>query len=144
MSTTKVAPEGSHWVYEEVKTDKGTKSLGNENPLLVWDDLDKARAHYGDEKILGVLDGTSLRVSFQNIIRRGRAGDKSVDDIAQAQLDFKPGTRTVGESTPASRVARAAKAAVGEGGATEDQVLKMLELLKSGKLKPEELDALTK
>jgi len=143
MPTTKAAPEGARWAYEEVKTDKGTKSLGNDNPILVWEDLDKARAYYGDEKVLGVLDGTSLRVSFQNIIRRGRAGDKSVDDIAQAQLDFKPGTRQVGESTPASRVARAAKAAVADGGANEDQVMKLLEALKSGKLSGADIDALT-
>lgn len=143
MSTTVAAPEGSHWAYEEVKTNKGTESLGTENPILVWDDLDKARAVYGDEGITAVLDGTSLRVSFQNIVRRGTASKKTTDEIAELQVKFRPGKRVVGESTPASRVARAAKAAVTEG-VNEDAVLKMLELIKSGKLTEEDMLALTK
>jgi len=142
MTTTLAAPEGAHWSYEEVKTDKGTKSLGNDNPLLVWDDLEKMRAHYGDEAVLSIADGTSLRVSFQNIIRRGRAGDKTPDDIAKAQLEFKPGKRVVGESTPASRVARQAKAVAESGQVSEDNLSKLLEAIKSGKLSNEEIGQL--
>ena len=143
MSTSVQAPDGAHWAYEEVKTNKGTESLGSDNPILVWDNLDKARETYGDEGITSVLDGTSLRVSFQNIIRRGKAAKKTVDEIADLQVKFRPGKRVVGESTPASRVARAAKAAVGEG-VNEDAVLKMLELIKSGKLDNETMEALAK
>lgn len=140
---TLAAPEGAHWSFEEVKTDKGTKSLGKENPLLVWDDLDKARAHYTDEGIRSVLDGTSLRVSFQNIVRRAIAGGKmTLDQIAQAQIDFKPGKRVVGESTPASRSARAAKAAVESGAIQEDTLAAFLEAVKSGKMSNDDLKAL--
>lgn len=137
------APDGAHWEFEEVKTEKGTKSLGKENPILVWDDLDKARAHYTDEGLRSIMDGTSLRVSFQNIIRRGRASNKSFDDIAKLQIDFRPGKRVVGESTPASRVARQAKAAAEAGTVSEDNMSKLLELIKSGKLGDAEIAALT-
>lgn len=143
MPTGLNAPEGSEWRYEEVKTDRGTKSLGNDNPILVWTDLDKAREFYGDDKLLSVLDGTSLRVSFQNIIRRGRADEKkTTDDIAKSQVEFRPGTRVVGESTPKSRVARAAGALAESGTVSEDQIMKLLEAIKSGKVKGDEIDAL--
>lgn len=141
-SITVAAPEGAHWGFEEVKTEKGTKSLGAENPILIWDDLEKMRAYYGDAGLLAVADGTSLRVSFQNIIRRQRAADKTLDDIAKAQLEFKPGKRTVGESTPASRSARAAKNAVESGAIGEDTMSKFLEALKSGKLKEADVASL--
>jgi hypothetical protein len=137
------APEGSHWSFEEVKTGKGTQTLGKENPLLVWDDLEKMRAHYGDAGLLAVADGTSLRVSFQNIIRRAVAGGKATpDDVAKAQIEFKPGKRVVGESTPASRVARAAKSAVETGGISEDTLTKFLEAVKAGKMSDADLNAL--
>lgn len=142
MPTAVAAPEGSHWAYEEVKTNKGTESLGKENPILVWDDLDKARTVYGDDGITSILDGTSLRVSFQNIVRRGTAAKKSVDEIAELQVKFRPGKRVVGESTPASRVARAAKAVVGEDAGMEDRILKLLDLAKSGKLTDDVLEAI--
>lgn len=143
MPTTIEAPAGAHWSYEEVKTEKGTKSLGNDNPLLVFDSVEGLKEKYGDEGLLAIADGTSLRVSFQNIIRRMKVAGKSPDEMAKAQLEFKPGKRTVGESTPASRSARVAKAAVESGAVNEDQLTKLLEAIKSGKLKPEEVDALT-
>jgi hypothetical protein len=153
MSTTVAAPEGSHWSNEEVKTDKGTKSLGKENPLLVWDDLDKAREFYGDEGLKAILDGTSLRVSFQNIVRRhaasaaakaaeGKPIENVTDEMAKAQIEFRPGKRVVGESTPASRSARLAKAAVEAGNVTEDSLTKLLEAVKSGKLTDADIGAL--
>lgn len=104
------APPGAHFEYEEVKTARGSKSLG-EVPMLVWDDLELTRANFGDDGILASLDGTSLRVSFQGIARRMRIAGKSDDEIAKAQIEFKPGKRAVGVSTPVSRAARAAKGA---------------------------------
>lgn len=153
MATSLAAPEGAHWSYEEVKTDKGSKSLGKENPLLVWDDEDKAREFYGAPGILAILDGTSLRVSFQNIVRRhaaaaaakaaeGKDVGNPQDDMAKAQLEFRPGKRVVGESTPASRVARAAKAATEAGNVSEDNLSKLLEAIKSGKLTDADVGAL--
>lgn len=141
MPTTVPAPDGAEWSYEEVKTTKGTESLGKENPILVWHDLDKLRSYIGDDGLLAVADGTSLRVSYQNIVRRGLAGKKSIDEVAKLQVDFRPGKRVVGESTPASRVARQAKAAV-EAGVDEDKIAKLLELAKSGKLTDDVLEAI--
>ena len=153
MTLSIAAPEGSHWSFEEVKTDKGTKSLGKENPLLVWDDLDKGREFYGDEGIRAIMDGTSLRVSFQNIVRRhaasaaakvaeGKDPGNVQDEMAKAQIEFRPGKRVVGESTPASRAARAAKGAVEAGNITEDNLTKLLEAIKSGKLTDADVGAL--
>ncbi len=107
---TVTAPEGSHFAFEEVKTAKGAESLG-EVPILVWDTLAGAVANFGEEGVTDVLDGTSLRVSYQGIARRLKAGGKTDDDIAKAQADFKPGKRQGGASTPQSRAVRSVKAA---------------------------------
>lgn len=104
------APTGAHFEMDEVKTAKGTKSLGLV-PILTWDDLSAAREHYGDEALLNVLDGTSLRVAFQSIARRGVTGNKSLDDIAKAQVEYKPGKRTAQPTTPEGRAAKAARSA---------------------------------
>lgn len=137
------APSGAHFEFEEVKTAKGTQTLGDV-PILVWDSLDAMRAFYGDEGVLAVADGTSLRVSFQNIARRFRAAKepKSDDDIAKAQVDFRPGKRAVGQSTPQSRAASAAKKAVEKTGGSE-AVTKLLEDIASGKLSAADVEALT-
>lgn len=134
------APEGAHFDYEEVKTAKGQSSLGNV-PILVWTDLEKARAFYGDESICNVLDGTSLRVSFQNIARRYKIANKSDEEIAKAMVDFRPGKRVVGESTPASRAARLAKTATEKVGGGET-VEKLLAKIASGELSASDLEAL--
>lgn len=138
MSTTAIdsltvqAPDGSHFESEEVKTAAGSQSLG-EVPLLVWDTLEGVIAHYGEEGVLNALDGTSLRVSYQGIARRMAIAKKTPDEIAKALVDFRPGRRTVGASTPATRVAKAAKNAV-EKGANADQVSRLLELAAEGKI----------
>lgn len=137
------APSGSHFEFEEVKTAKGTQTLGDV-PILVWDSLDAMRAFYGDDGVLAVADGTSLRVSFQNIARRFRAAKepKSDDDIAKAQVDFRPGKRAVGQSTPQSRAASAARKAVEKVGGS-DAVTKLLEDIASGKLSAADVESLT-
>lgn len=133
------APEGAHFDYEEVKTAKGAESLGNV-PILVWDRLDSAREFYGEEAICDILDGTSLRVSFQNIARRLKIAGKTDEEIAQAMVNFRPGKRVAGASTPASRAARAAKAATEKVGG--DSVQKLLDRIASGELSEEDLAAL--
>lgn len=111
MALTIQAPAGAHFEFEEVKTKKGTESLGDV-PILVWDDLDAAIAHYGNEGVLNILDGTSVRVSMQSIARRLKADPNSSDDmIAQRQIDFRPGKRVGGVSKPENRAAKSAKAA---------------------------------
>ena len=126
------APAGAHFEFEEVKTAKGLESLGNV-PILVWDSLESATAYYGEQGIINVLDGTSLRVSFQNIARRHRAAKKSDDDIAKAQVEFKPGKRAGGVSTPESRAARLAKKAVEKSGNSE-AIEKLLERIAAGEV----------
>jgi len=134
------APEGARFDFEEVKTAGGTKSLGDK-PMLVWFDIDKARAYYGDEGLCRILDGTSLRVSFQNIARRYTIAAKSDDDIAKAQIEFRPGKRVIGESTPKSRVQRLVGQAV-EKGADPDAIEKLLAKVLSGQLSNDDIAAM--
>lgn len=136
---TIAAPDGAHFEYEEVKTARGTKSLG-EVPILVFDSVQAAVTQYGEEGVKGVLDGTSLRVSFQGIARRMRIAGKSDDEIAKAELEFRPGTRVVGASTPVSRARNAAaKAAEAVGAENADKVAQFLDLVSAGKISAEDL-----
>jgi hypothetical protein len=135
------APSGSHFEYEEVKTAKGSESLGNV-PILIWDKLSDAIAFYGsEESITDVLDGTSLRVSFQNIARRLKIANKTDEEIAESMLKFRPGKRVPGASTPASRAARQAKAATEKVGG--DAVEKLLAKIAAGELSEADIQALT-
>lgn len=105
--TSLPAPAGAQWIYDEVSTGNGKESLGNV-PLLEWTDLQGAVDFYTLEGILSVLDGTSLRVSYQGIARRMKAAGKSVDEIAAKILEFRPGRRAVATPTPVSRAKAAA------------------------------------
>ena len=135
-------PEGAHFDREEVKTAKGTETLG-EVPILIWDDQSKAVAYYTEEGILNVLDGTSLRVSFQNIARRLKVAGKSDVEIQNAMISFKPGKRAGGVSTPVSRAARAAKSAAEKVGDQGDLVTTLLEKIARGELSVADLESLT-
>jgi len=135
------APAGSHFEFEEVKTARGTQSLGDV-PILVWDSLDGLVGQYGEDGVLTMADGTSVRVSFQNIARRFKAAGKTDDEIATAQVNFKPGKRQGGASTPASRAARAAKKAVEQTGQGE-AIEKLLAKIAAGDLSDADLEALT-
>lgn len=135
------APAGSHFEFEEVKTAKGAESLGHV-PILIWDDVTAAIGHYTEEGVRDVLDGTSLRVSFQNIARRYKVAGKTDEEIATAMVAFKPGKRQGGASTPVSRAAKASKAAaekIGDG----DLVTALLEKIAKGELSAEDLKSLT-
>jgi hypothetical protein len=133
------APAGAEFSWEEVKTKGGTETLG-EHPLLAWKSVDGMTAYYGEEGVLQMADGTSIRVSMQGISRRYAAAGKTDDEIAAAQIAFKPGKRAVGASTPSSRAARQAKAAaeVVNPGILE----KLLADIASGKLSEDDVAAL--
>lgn len=138
------APAGSHFEFREVKTAHGQQSLGFV-PILVWDSLDGQLAHYGEEALLGMSDGTSPLVSYQGIARRMVKAKKSMDEIAQAEVDFKPGTREIGQSTPKSRAKNAAaKAAEKLGGEAGDTIAAFLDRLSNGDISEEELRLLAK
>lgn len=142
MPLTVEAPQGAHFEMEEVKTDRGQKSLG-EHPLLVWDDVDAAIAHYGKEGVANVLDGTSLRVAFQSISRRQAAAGKTDDDIAKAQIEYKPGKRQGGVSTPVSRARKAAETAAEKSGAG-DLISQLMEKIAKGEVSADDLAALVR
>lgn len=138
MSTlTVTAPEGATFEYGEVKTKAGEQTLG-QVPLLVWNDLNAAREYYGDEGICDILNGTSLRVSFQSIARRGRTQNKSDDEIAQAQLKFRPGKKAVGVSTPVSRARKAADSAA-QKLSNPDLLTALLAKIESGEISEDTL-----
>lgn len=141
MSLTVAAPAGSHFEFEEVATARGTQTLG-EKPLLVWDSVDAAREFYGDEGLTAILDGTSLRVSFQSIARRMAIANKTDDEIATAQVAFRPGKRVGGVSTPVSRAKRSAGAAAEKLGDKADQLSALLEKIASGEISEEDLASL--
>lgn len=134
-------PEGAEFVFDEVKTDRGAKSLGMV-PLLRWTDPNAALEFYGEEGIVDILDGTSLRVSFQSIARRGKISEKSDDDIAKAQIEFRPGKRAVGASTPVSRAKRSAGKAAEALGEEGDAVSALLDAVATGQLSAEDIKAL--
>jgi hypothetical protein len=137
------APNGAHFEFRKVKTAKGTKDLG-EVPILVFDTVGGLVEHYGEEGVLSTEDGTSILVSMQGIARRMRIAGKTDDEIAAAQVAFKPGTREVGVSTPKSRARNAAaKAAEKLGGTGGDIIAALLERVANGDISEAELAELT-
>ena len=88
------APEGATWSKEPVK------EAGYELDicLLVWQDLEKATQYYGADALVGLLDGTSLRVNFQGIARRA----KSIPEAMAQQLAYRPGRKMKTERFPYS------------------------------------------
>lgn len=107
-------PAGASFEYDEVKGDRGQKSFG-QVPLLTWDEseagIQGAIAYYGPQGIARFVNGTSLRVSCQAIARRGKAKNLTDEQIALEQLNFRPGQRQSGQSTPASRAVNATRKA---------------------------------
>lgn len=107
-------PPGARFEYDEVKTDRGQKSLG-QVPILTWDESEEgfngALAYYGAAGIARFINGTSARVSFQGILRRGKQANKTDEQMALDQLNFRPGSRQGGQSTPVSRAANATRKA---------------------------------
>jgi hypothetical protein len=139
MALSVKAPEGAHWEFDEVRTLRGTKSLG-EVPLLYWDDPNAALRYYGEEGMKEILNGTSTWVTFQGIARRGRLRGLTDDQIAQQQVDFRPGQRQVGARTPVTRAAKAAKAAASK--VSGDVIAALLERIARGEISEEDLAAL--
>jgi hypothetical protein len=135
------APDGAHWDFDEVKTAKGENSLGNV-PLLTWDDPQKAIEFYGADGVTAILNGTSVRVTAQGIARRLRAAGKTDDEIAQAQVEHRPGTRQTAAATPVSRARRAAEGAAEALGDSADVIAQLLERVKRGEISAADLAAL--
>ncbi len=139
MSLTVQAPDGAHFAFDEVKTQKGAASLGDV-PILVWDSVDKMVEFYTNEGVLAIADGTSVRVSMQSIARRLKAAGKTDDEIATKQLEFRPGKRVVGESTPVSRAKSAASRAAEK--VSGDVIAALLKKIETGEITEEDAAAM--
>lgn len=137
---TVAAPTGSHFEIEEVATKGGAEKF--EAPILVWDTTDALVAHLGQQGVLDMADGTSLRVAYQAAARRGHTKGKSFDEIAQAQIEYKPGKRSGASSTPQNKTARMAKELVDKNPEAADEVQKLLAGLASGKFSIDDLKAI--
>lgn len=137
---TVAAPTGARFDPEEVATKGGTEKF--DAPMLIWESLDALRDHIGEQGILDMSDGTSLRVAYQAAARRGHVKGKTMDEIAQSQLDYKPGKRSGATSTPANKTARLAKELVDKSPEAADEVQKLLAGLASGKFSLDDLKAI--
>jgi|SRR5215831_4676157 len=134
-------PKGATFEFEKVRTDRGKTDLGDV-PILTWGDTEEdiafAVAYYGPEGISNILGGTSLKVSFQGIARAGRDPEKKVkltnEEIALKQIEFRPGRREGGVSTPASRLKSAANRAAGKANA--DVLAALLKMVEDKTLDP--------
>lgn len=139
---TVAAPTGSHWDWSEVKTARGTKSLG-QIPILVWDDPQAALEFYGPEAFLSGFNNTGLRVPFQGIGRRGRAGGKmDANAIAQEQLEYKPGQTERAAPTATSRAKSAAARAAEQLGEGADLITTLLNKVANKEITEEQLSAI--
>jgi hypothetical protein len=134
------APDGAHFEIEEVATKGGTEKF--EAPILVWDTTPALVAHLGEEGVLAMADGTSLRVAYQAAARRGHTKNKSFDEIAQAQVEYKPGKRSGASSTPQNKTARMAKEVVDKNPEAADEVQKLLAAIAAGKFSIDDLKAM--
>lgn len=142
-------PKGASFDWDEVKGDRGQKSLGN-RPLLTWEESESGIAgaieYYTAEGVARIVNGTSVRVTAQSIARRtvekglkeGWDDDKINNEIARLQLEYRPGKRQGGQSTAQSRAANAAKKAAGK--ISGDAIATLLDRVASAS--PAELEAL--
>lgn len=78
---------GISWSLEPVAKRMGSndsdKRVIGECPIAVVTDLDKFRKAYGDACVLGIMDGTSLRVICQDIGRKGIEAKASVETMKE-------------------------------------------------------------
>lgn len=69
------------------------KRVIGQAPIAVVTDLDKFRAHFGDDVVLGIMDGTSIRVMSQDVGRRGLEAKDSLDTMKAAIYNRLKGVR---------------------------------------------------
>lgn len=71
------------------------KVIGN-GQIAVVTDLDKFVKHFGPSVVLGILDGTSIRVMSQDVSRRGLDAKQSPEQIQEAIYNRLKGVRNRG------------------------------------------------
>jgi hypothetical protein len=78
---------GISWSEEDVSRQQGPHATDRrvigKAQIPVVGDLGKFRAHFGDEVVLGILDGTSIRVQAQDVSRTGIAKGLKVGEIRE-------------------------------------------------------------
>ena len=96
--TENYAEMGLRFDTEEVSKQRGDHAsdrvvLGN-GQIAVVTDLDKFREAFTDSCVLGILDGTSIRVMSQDVSRRLlNKGTKKAEDIQAAIINRLKGVR---------------------------------------------------
>lgn len=75
----------------ENRSDKVT--FHRKAPIVVVTDVTKFRDAFGDETVLAIFDGTSVRVKSQAIARRMLAKGATDDEIRAANVNMLRGTR---------------------------------------------------
>jgi hypothetical protein len=101
MTENDYAEMGIRFDTEEVSKQRGDHAsdrvvIGNAQ-IAVVTDLDKFRTSFGDATILGILDGTSIRVMSQDVSRRSlEKGVKAADAIQAGVINRLKGVRNAG------------------------------------------------
>lgn len=80
-------------------SDKRTLGMGQ---IAVPVDLEKIRVAFGDDAVMGSLNGTSWRVMSQDISRRGILAKHTVEQIQLAIVNRLKGIRNSSGKTPAT------------------------------------------
>ena len=107
MNGIDYAEYGIEFVAEEVAKQNGDHAsdratFNTKAQIAVVRDLEKFRAHFGDDTVKGILDGTSVRVMSQDVNRRllGK-GIKDESSLQTAVYNRLKGVRT---STGGTRI----------------------------------------
>lgn len=101
---------GLAWATENVSenvstTNSSQKRVVGQAQIAIVEDLDKFRAHFTDAVMLGIFDGTSVRVTSQNVCRPMlNKGKPSVDDLREAVYNRLKGIRVSVRSVTKSYV----------------------------------------
>lgn len=82
-------PEGSEFIPFKYRLEAGGAQI--DGFILRWYDAEKYVETMGDKELLAVLDGTSLRVTFRDILVRGHKAKASADQIATAMIEKRNG-----------------------------------------------------
>lgn len=87
MTTINWTDRGITWVEEDVSKQHGDHATDRvvigKAQIPVVENLDKFRQEYGDACVLGILDGTSIRVMAQDVNRSGISKGLAKDEIRQ-------------------------------------------------------------
>jgi len=105
---TVAAPSGAHFRISKVGPKGGAKTA---MPVLTWDNLDACVSFMGEEAaVLGLSGG--LTSKYREIARQGAADGKTQDEVAMAQIEYRPVAKAPRAKTKpaATRIRVAARA----------------------------------